>query len=283
MQGVGGKAPLADGTVPASHTCDSLVWIPANVVGNSAGALLMFGHTVGIVNLDTASYDTVHFAGDSPVSLSYKICEVDGWNVLHAYANFYYRRWDMRPTTRSKTLWSNDSRGAFVGSFSAGANVVYDGKTMIRMPQRREFVSLSGAVNTRCRYGNGFDSGVQGSWSAFHDQVSITSDDGSHADLNNPANWVDAQPLTPFFASGGTYDYWGNCLWLQSNLAGGGLYRLTGLNSNVWRSERIAGAAALTTAGNGTFHRCQVAVKGTARVLMRVTSTTSPPEVCRIA
>ncbi len=283
MQGVGGRAPLADGTAPASHTYDSLVWIPSNIVGNRRGAILMFAHTVGIIDLDTGSYDTPYYNGDSPVDLSYKICVSDGWNVLHARANFHYRHWDLRPTTRTPTIWNSNSRGAFAGSFSSGTNIVYDNKMMVRMPQRREFVVLSGGINARCRMGQGFDSGDRTGWGRFHDAITITSSDGSHLMFNDSANWRDRSVATHFFAAGGTYDHWGNCIWVQSNVAGGGLFRLTGLDGNTWTSERVAGAEALSTSGNGTYHRCQLFVKGMARCLMRVSSTTGYPEVCRVA
>ena len=283
MVGRGGGAPLKDGSIPASHTYDSLVWIPANVVGNQRGALVMFHEAVGVVDLDTASYDTAHFAGSTPVDLSYKICEVDGWNLIHARASYFYRQWDLRPTTRSQTLWSEDSRGAFIGQFSSGSLVPYSDKMMVRMPHRREFVSIAGYANTRCRYGQAFDAGNTQNWSAYHDDIRFTSLDGSHSIFNDSAHWRDQSTDTPLFAAGGCFDYWGNCLWVQSNLQNGALYKITGLDSNSWTVSGVNGAAALTTSSNGTFHRCQVFVKGTATCLMRVSSTTGFPEVCRVA
>lgn len=283
MIGGGGNAPLVDGSVPASHTYDTLVWIPANVMGNQRGGIMMFHDVVGVVDLDTATYDTAHFSGPSPVDLSYKICEMDGWNLIHPRASFYYRLWDMRPTTRSATLWSADSRGAYLRQFNAGANVVYNHKMMVRMPHRREFVMLSAAAHTRCRYGQGFDSGNRQDWTAFHDRITFSSPDGSDAIFNSAANWQDSSTDTPLFAAGGAYDYWGNCIWVQSNLTGGDLYKIDGIAGNNWTVQRVPNVRALSSTVNGTYHRCQVFVKGTATCLLRVSSTTGYPEVCRVA
>jgi hypothetical protein len=277
------NSPLADGTVPASHTYNSLVWVPGHVASNRRGALVMFHDAVGVVDLDTARYDTLHYNGPSPVDLSYKNCEMDGWTLLHMRIGNQYRRWDLRPSVRSKTLHSDNSRGAYVGNMDAGAELVYGHMLMVRMPQRREYVVLSGTANTRCRYGQALDSGSAGPWSAFHDRITLVFEDDSRAHFNNPAHWVLRTPSAPLFAAGGTFDFWGQCIWVQSNLAGGPLFKITGLDTNSWRVERVLGAAALTTNINGTYQRCQLFVKGAARCLLRVSSTTGYPEVCRVA
>jgi hypothetical protein len=279
--------PLADGTPGASHTYDSLDWVAPNVAGNRRGALLMFNITKSVLDLDTGRYDTAHFDGDLGIDMSYRIVVMDGWNAMHARADFFYRHWDFAPTSRSATVWSGDSRSRFLRQFESGRRVVYNHKTMIRMPQRREFVVLaapggsSGSV--RVRLGQAMDSGNRSNWSAFHDAIVLTSADGSHRDFDTAAHWLDTSPETPLFAAGGTYDHWGQCLWLQSNLEGGPLYRLSGLDGSTWQVERIRDVQALSTSINGTYHRCQVIVRGSTRCLLRVTSTTGRPEVCRIA
>jgi hypothetical protein len=283
MNGIGGDAPLKDGSIAATHNYDALVWVPANIAGNQRGALLMFNDAVGVIDLDNGSYDTAYFAESSPDDLSYKICEMDGWNLIHARASYFYRLWDMRPETRTATLWSPDSRGAYIKQFSSGALVRYDHKMMVRMPHRREFVSISGSTNTRCRYGEAFDSGNITNWSAFHDEIQFTSSDGSHLVFSDASQWRDQSVDTPLFAAGGCYDYWGNCIWVQSNLLGGALYKITGLDSNTWTVSRQDGVSALSATVNGTYHRCQVMVKGTATCLIRVSSTTGYPEICRVA
>ncbi len=283
LRGLTANAPLADGTVPASHTYDSLVWVPGSVAGNERGAVVMFHDAVGVVDLDTRRYDTVYFNGPSPVDLSYKNCEIDGWTLLHMRNGNQYRRWDLRPGVRSKTLFSDNSRGAYVGNVDAGADLVYGNKLLVRMPQRRENVVLSGSANTRFRYGQALDSGAPGPWGAFHDRIMLESADGSHAIFHNPAQWLTQTPNPPLFAAGGTFDFWGQCIWVQTNLAGGPLFKITGLDSNRWQVERVAGVAALTSNINGTYQRCQLFVKGAARCLLRVSSTTGYPEVCRVA
>jgi hypothetical protein len=281
--GSGGGPPLRDGSVPASHTYDSLIWIPSNVVGNQRGAILMFHYGIGVVDLDTRTYDTALFDHTATYDLSYKMNEMDGWNMIYARANFYYRRWDMRPTARSVSRWSNNSRGTDLGYFDAGANIVYNHKMMVRMPHRREFVVLSGTANTRCRYGQAFDSNNRNSWRTYHDTITLTSSDGSHLDFANRGLWTDTGTGGSLFAAGGTYDHWGNCIWVQSNHQGGTLYKITGLNSNSWTVSRVTGAAALTASKNGTYHRCQVIYKGAATCLLRASSTIGWPEVCRVA
>ncbi len=283
MRSVMANAPLSDGTVPASHTYNALVWVPGRVAGNQRGALVMFHDAVGVVDLDQRRYDTLHYNGPSPVDLSYKNCEMDGWNLLHMRIGNQYRRWDLSPGVRSKTLHSDNSRGAFRGIVNAGAPLVYGHMLMVRLPQRREFVVLSGSANTRCRYGAALDSGSAGPWGAFHDAISLSSEDGSHHFFNNPAHWVLQTPSAPLFAAGGSFDAAGRCIWVQSNLAGGPLFKLTGIESTQWRVERVPGVAAITSNINGTYQRCQVFSKGAARCLLRVSSTTGYPEVCRVA
>jgi hypothetical protein len=283
MTGNTANAPLADGSVPASHTFDSLVWVPGRVAGNQRGALAMFHDAVGVVDLDTRQYDTVYFDGPSPVDLNYKNCEMDGWTLLHMRNGNQYRRWDLRPQTRSKTRYSNNSRGAYLGHVDAGADLVYGHKLLVRMPQRRENVVLSGSANTRFRYGRALDSGAPSPWGAFHERIVLESNDGSHQVFNNPAQWLLQTPATPLFAAGGTYDHAGQCIWVQTNLAAGALYKLTGLDGPRWHVERVPGVAALSTNINGTYQRCQLFSKGAARCLLRVSSTTAYPEVCRVA
>ncbi len=283
VNGLGGGPPLKDGSIPASHTYDALVWIPSNIVGNQRGAVLMFHYGIGVVDLDTRTYDTALFDHTATYDLSYKICEMDGWNMIYTRASFFHRRWDMRPAARSVSKWSNDSRGIALGQFSAGANLVNGPKLMVRMPHRREFVILSGSANTRCRYGQAFDSNQRSSWAGFNDTITLTSTDGSHMDFRDTSMWTDAAFGSPLFAAGGTYDHWGNCIWVQSNNQGGPLYKITGLAGNTWTVSRVAGPAALTRSKNGTYHRCQTIVMGRATCLLRASSTTSWPEVCRVA
>ena len=278
---------MTDGTSGATHTFDALEWIPPAVAGNSKGALLMFTGSKEILNLDTQQYDTSHFDGELLTDLSYKIVVMDGWNAIHARADFYYRLWDFAPATRTSTLWSNDSRGRYIKQFDAGARIVYNHKMLVRMPNRREFVVLSAPggtpIHVRARYGQAFDSGNRRSWGAFHDSISLNSLDGSHMIFSDPENWRDQDPDTALFAAGGTYDHWGNCIWVQTNLQGGALYKISGLDSNSWTTQRVTGAAAISTSRNGTYHRCQLLTKGASRCLMRVSSTTGNPEVCRVA
>ena len=282
MTGNGGNGPLTDGSVPSSHTYDSMVWIPGSVVGNQRGAVTMFHYAVGVVDLDRKAYDTVHFDHTATHDLSYKICEMDGWNLIYPRNSFYYRRWDLRPTARSASKWSADSRGVPLGQFDAGANVAYGQKLMVRMPQRREFVMLSPAAHTRCRYGQAFDSGVRDNWRNFHDTITLNSADGSHLDFADPSLWQDFKFGGPLFAAGGAYDHWANCIWVQTNPQGGALYKIVGLDSAVWTTSKVAGPAALSTSRNGTYHRCQVITKGAATCLLRVSSTVDLPEVCRV-
>lgn len=280
--------PLADGTPGASHTYDALEWVPPSVAGNSRGALLMFHTTKAVLDLDTGRYDVAHFdTSELAVEMSYKILVADGWNAVHTRADFFHRLWDFAPTARSATTWSTDSRGRLLGQAQSGTRVVNSHKTLVRMPQRREFVVMAapGGVpqHVRVRLGQALDSGRRQDWAAFHERITLASDDGSHRDFERAEAWLDTAPETPLFAAGGTYDHWGRCLWLQSNLEGGPLYRIDGLDGATWRVQRVAGPAALSTALNGTYHRCQVIVRGTTRCVLRVTSTTGRPEICRVA
>ena len=199
------NAPMADGHVGATHTYDTIDYVPPALMSNTRGGLVMFSSSVHVYDLDTATSDVPFYDAtvNGNIDLSYKISFMDGWQLFHARASFYYRQWDLRPVTRTATQWSNAygngslSRGAMVGSFSSGANFVYNHKSMAKLWQRREVVVLSASSKIRVRYGDAVDARNVADWAAYTDQITLTSTDGSHADFDVAAAYRDDEGGQP--------------------------------------------------------------------------------------
>jgi hypothetical protein len=281
MTGGGAGYPLADGSVGASHTYDALIWVPPALMGNSKGGLLNYGGSKGLLDLDSGKYDTPHFQAADITDMSYKIAVMDGWQVIHPRASWYYKRYDF--SQREATTYHPNSRGKALPQVTGSPEVVYNHKAFCWMRQRREFVSFAKDQSaTRVRYGQAIDSGNQADWSAYHDAITLQSSDGSHLDFS-AANFLDQTSVNLLTSAGAAYDPFNDVIWIQANHAGSGLYEISGLNGKVWTTRRIVGASAPTTSRNGTFGRFQVFKVGTVKLAMRVTSTTSPVEVIRLA
>lgn len=284
---------MLDGSPGASHTYDAMEYIPASVMGNTAGGILMFHYGKEVLDLDTGLYDTSHFMPDASdgvntpeVDLSNKIVFMDGWDAYHARASYYYRRWNFHPDTREATPWSTflgggaTSRGQLIETIDAGATFPYSDRAICKMPQRREIANFDGTAVIRVRYGEAKDASAT-NWAAYTDDITLTSSDGSHTVLMTEANYTDADTDTALFACGMAYDHDNNCIWVVSNLAGGATYKITGLDGTTWTVEQVPDAANLTSTMNGTFERCRVFHLGGETLLVRVPSVTGYAEVMR--
>jgi hypothetical protein len=284
------NSPMADGHVGATHTFDTIDYVPASLMNNSRGGIVMFAESVHVYDLDTQKSETAYHDSTqpTPVDLSYKITFMDGWKLFHPRASWYYRYWDLSPDTRSNTEWSAHvgggatSRGKFVSSFSAGVNFVYNHKSLAKIPQRREVVNFSNTHKIRVRYGDAVDAGVPNDWANFTDKITLTSTDGSHLDFDQAGIYSDASGGNAMYAAGFAYDALCECLWFVTNNIGGKTYKITGLDGNTWRTERIMGAENLTRSINGTFGRLQVSNRGDVSTLVRVTSVPGYVEVMRV-
>jgi hypothetical protein len=284
---------MADGAPPATHTFDAMWWFPDELVGNQRGALLMFAGPIHVLDLDTQTYDVAHHDVDTvDVDLSYKIMWADGWNVVHARASFYYRLWDVAPTTREPTTWSEhigqpDSRGTFVKSFDAGTMFPYNHKMMCKMPRRREVVvigvdgTVGGVIARRVRYGDAFDAGNTESWGEFSDPIALTSNDGSSDEFTAPS-MMDQDLDSALYAAGMAHDATGNRIWVVSNLEGGSTYEITGLDGSRWTVRRLEDPANLTSSSNGTFERVQCIDHSGHTLLIRATQVDGFTEVMRV-
>ena len=130
----------------------------------------------------------------------------------------------------------------------------------------------------RVRHGQAIDAGAA-NWTPYHDAVELQSEDGSHLDFDAAA-LRDSGPLSN---AGMHYDHDAGCLWVQAHPLGGLLYRIDGFDGSRWTVRRHAGTGALQPAGHGTWGRFRVARFGTVKLALRVTSTTQPTQVMRLA
>jgi hypothetical protein len=284
------NGPMADGHVGATHTYDTIDFVPPSVMGNTRGGIIMFAGSVHVYDLDTQTSDVPYYdsAIPNPVDLSYKISFVDGWKLFHARARYSYRHWDLSPHIRSNTEWSAyvgngaTSRGAFVKTINSGAEFIYSHKAMVKMWQRREVAVLSSSARIRVRYGQAVDAGIPDNWAAYSDTITLTSLDGSHLDFNEVDVFRDDNFAHTMYAAGFAYDPVDDCLWVTTNHVGGASYKITGLNGNTWTTQRVVGAANLTRALNGTYGRMQVTTRGGATCLIRVPSVPGYTEIMRV-
>lgn len=287
-----GTCPMTDGKPPSSHTFDAVNWVPPSVAGNTNGSLVTFHDSIHVGNLDNGTYDTAHFDGAPAVDLSYKITFMDGWHLYHARAGSQFRHWDLSPTTRSSTLWSQSSyvtggatsRGSYIGSISTGKYFEYSHKILIRMPARREVAVIAfwNGTPIRLRYGQAIDANNTTSWTTYTDDITLTSSDGSHSDFN-ATNLKDQGPNTTLYAAGVGYDHATETIYIVPNLTGGNVYRITGIATNTWTTEKLGNHAVLENCGNGTFDRVQLCVKGSHKFLIRVSSTTTRTQICAVS
>jgi hypothetical protein len=289
----GNNYPLSTGAPGSQHTYDGIPWIaPATMQalgfgGNTKGGLFYPGRARAVVNLDNGRYSKLHYVCPGR-DASYVIAFVEG-SIVYVGGGidaFSWQRWDMSQTEMTDWQASGHdptpgvpSFGKLLSSVTSNAPFTYNHKAFCWMRERREIVGFHGnQAATRVRYGQAIDAGAA-SWTAYYDTITLT---GSGAADFNSTNLQDigTNVLT---AAGAHYDHAEGCIWVQANTQGGQLYRITGISGSTWTVEKIAGTGALVAAGQGTFGRFRVAVLGSVKLAIRVTSTVDPLQVMRIA
>ena len=280
-----GGQPLLSGQPSAVHTYHGIVWVPPAVMvtlpggaGNTSGGVYIPGPTKVIYDLDAKAYTPTHYSMADAPDPSDVAAFIDGAGIYgpHHYYDVY--RWDLTQTETS--LWGPNSLGKFTRVYAGEGLAVSSNSVWGWIRERREhfgFYAYSGLPKTRVRYGAALDAG-ETNWAPYSDDITLTSTDGSHLDFNN-ANLMTGGDL---YGAGSAYDPDTETLYIQGSVAGNLLYKITGIASNTWASEKIAGTGVLTTAVNGTFGRLRMATLGGKKVLVRVSSTLDKPQVMRI-
>lgn len=274
--------PLRHGVPASIHTYDGLVWIPPGLpgAGPSAGGLFYPGNARTVVNLDLAQYSNAHWFNPLNASGNWSYCAafLDGSALYGPHDSFAHFMFDLNGS--EATDWSPQSLGQLkFNAFSSSTALPYANRAWTLMRERREQVSLFGdASGVRVHHGRALDAKAS-NWTNYHERLNLSSSDGSHRDFNS-TNLADDGALAN---AGMHYDHTLACLWVQSNVKDGALYRIDGLDSTSWRVSRQAGPAALSDAGHGTWGRFRVARMGGVNVALRVSSSTEPPQVLRLS
>jgi hypothetical protein len=286
--GWGMNSPLKNGVPTSFHTYDGLVWIPPAVMqvvlgrSNVKGGLFYPGTCRAVINLDDQSYSTPHFL--PAADFSYQIAMLDGTMIFGPRASFDFYRFDL--AQREVSEWPGGgvlSQGKFLSAPTSITQFVYNNKCFCWMRERREAVSFAGDQKAvRVRYGAAIDSGSL-DWTSYHDAITLTSTNGTdHLDFS-AANLLDNGGTNLLCQAGAHYDHGGGVIWVQANTVGGALYQITGLGGATWSVRKIAGTAAVETAGQGTFGKFRVATLGSTLLALRVSATRTAVQVMKLA
>jgi hypothetical protein len=280
-QWYGGNAPLLNGNPGSMHTYWGVVWIPPEVMGNTNGGMFYPGLAKAVWNFDTHVWTTTHWFTPLHVgSMDWSNCAafVDGTSVYGPHGNWYHWQFDLTQTEATDasatsfgklyTMRASADKQSNAGSAAWGL-----------LRERRETFSFSaGGSRVRVRYGAALDANAT-DWAAYSDNITLTSSDGSHTDFNG-TTLADSANLC---AAGSGYDHATQTLHLMGNTVGGQLYKITGLSTNTWNVEKVAGTGALRTAPQGAYGRVRMATFAGKKFLLRVSGTTHPLQVMRIS
>jgi hypothetical protein len=283
----GANYPLSTGVPGSNHTYEGLVWLPPETMTSlglkapKLGGIFYSGCAKAIVNLDSGEYTKLHW-NKKYFDVSYLTAV--RWNniIITPRSSYNYARFDMAGT--EMTDWATSgfdpdpkvpSFGKILPSFSSDKVFVYNGRFCCDMPERGEMVSFSTATS-RVRYGKA-ETEKATNWTAFQDMITLTgaTEDFTEANLKDTGTNLLSQCGAHYLHSTGE-------IWVCPNIKDRELYRVTGINENSWKIEKIAGTGLLTTSGQGTNGRFVVFEINKAKIAMRISSTANPIEIIRL-
>lgn len=285
----GSNAPLKNGVPGASHEYWSCVFIPPSRWGNTRGALYVGSFALAIYDLDTKAYTVPqwwipgtpgHYYGSGD-SVSF----YDGDSVWRPHDAWYWARNKLYGT--AATSWAPNSFGQYDHGYASATKEIYlDAKVYVDLPERREMLNLSPAHGkyNRVRYGQAIDAATK-NWTAYIDDVTLTSANGTdHLDFN-AANIQAGAPSSALTDAGAQYDAAANCIWIVPNIAGKPMYKLTGFDAgNVITVLKLPSSTTpLHNSLNGTYGRFRIATIGGVKIGVRVSGHTVPAQVIRLA
>ena len=134
------------------------------------------------------------------------------------------------------------------------------------------------------RYGQAIDASAS-DWTPYIDVITLTSSDGSHADFTaSNLSEVVSGGTSKFKDAACVYDADLDCYWVWGNNVGDLLYKISGLNTNTWTTQKFTGTGALyASSPHGTYGRCMIERPNGAKVLVRVSSTVDPAQIIRLS
>lgn len=279
------NVPLLDGAPGAIHTYNGLLWVPPSLLGNTKGGMLYLGNAKAVLNLDTLAWTTCHYndlATDFN-TFGNSTALLDGDTVYSQDSSYWHRTFKLGTT--QATSYSATSYGTFTPRAVSHAIATEGGGMWSWLRERREEVSFTQAAGfSRMRYGQAIDAAAT-DWNAYQDAITLTSADGSHSDFNttNLSENTTVALEGMFTSCGSVYDHATQTLYVQGNKVGSQLYKITGLSGNTWTTQKLAGTGALELCTRGTYGRMRLATLGGKKVIIRVSSVRSKPQVMRIS
>ncbi len=290
VDGLAFNSVQGDGSIGTVHTFDGQVYLPPGSpgAGPTKGGLHVTGWARQTINLDTLELTTPWWnrQNTSPFTNWAWTASVRCGNVIyHPRDSFSVARFDLSAT--QATDHSPTSAGSLNYSFATHTTqFVHNNRAFCDMVARRECVSFSGASGAqavRMRYGDAHDAGAT-NWQPYMQTITLTSSDGSHTDFST-ANFTfpGAELPSKFFAATPVHDPVNNCLWMQGNEVGDALYRITGLDSATWTTQRFNAVTATRRCINGTYGRFVALQFGAVTLGVRISSTSAPVQIVRLA
>lgn len=282
------NVPQNDGFPGATHTYDTLVYLPPGILGagSTNGGLHLGSWARATLNLDALTVNTLFWNKETTlpfVDFSYACSFYDSGAIWRPRNSAYIAKFTLAGT--SATDWNAASSGSLNYSYATSSTFfVYNSRAYCELTERRECVSISGASGAaavRMRYGQAIDAGVT-DWTSYHDTITLTSVNGTdHQDLST-ANFQDVL-ASPLQAAGIDYDHATQTIWMCGNLVGGALYRITGIATNTWTVYKVPGVSATRRSMNGTFGRFRALNQGGTLMAYRVSGTSHPLQAMRLA
>jgi hypothetical protein len=292
------NVPQADNSPGAAHSFDNPEWIPGPIFGNTKGAFFAPGTAYAFLDLDTNQYSVVNWMNRNNTTVSWS----SGFTMV--VANRLFRICEtpqaiqvIDPNGYTVTDWSTaygqgPSRGANDRMWF-GVNDLYpSGRVKFKLHARGEMVVLGPTVKARVRLAQAWAANLAngGDLTPYRDAITLTSSDGSHLLFNDAERMRDSPGSAPNWIAGVScdlqspayaYDDVLDCVWVWPNLAGSQIIKITGLNTNTWTTQLIAGTGSLQASagpargtGTGNYGKCRLWRSGSAFGLLRIDSTT---------
>ncbi len=286
----GSNAPLTNGVPGSSHEYWSCTFIPPSRWGNVRGALFVGAYARSIFDLDTKTYTIPqwYIPGSPGPGHEYG----SGDSVTFFDSDSLWRPHDAWFWARNKlygtqvTDWSPVSFGQYDHGYASATKPIFlADKVYTELTERRELLILNPNHSTfnRIRYGQAIDAGGT-DWTAFIDDVTLTSANGTdHLDFNT-TNVTVSDPNSKLMDAGASYDSVNNCIWICPNTVGSPMYKLTGFDTgNVITVLKLAaGTGPLVQCVSGTYGRFRVSRIGGVTIGVRVANATTPAQVIRL-
>lgn len=280
----------------AIHTYWGIVWVPPEVMAvirgdnlNVSGGIFLTNIIRYVYDLDTREYVGVPSwrpAAGQEIDISDSTAFIDGSNFYGCHHSFDIWKWAAAGT--QSTYWSPASTGVFTKTYRSWDLIVSSHSVWGWLPERREVFGFYGSNSNglltfrRGRYGQAIDAAAS-NWGLYVNSITLTSSDGSHLDFNRDNLQSDTTPGGYLYGAASIYDHSTETLYIQGVTVGSLMYKVTGIATNTWTTEYVAGTGALEWSNNGVFGRMRMATLGGKKVMIRVSAVNTRTQVMRIS